>query len=195
MCSAASSMNITGSRPDSTFALGRWAAETRGVAVQGPRGMARTFLPALEECPTRLCAGQELEVVPPDGTLQRLEDSCGVVVGALDEEGLAVAPEADGAGAGPRSELPSGCLEARSGLEAEASRIRDGAEHQVAGQLHGRFKRWGLVGGEVGAGELGRAALVHDPRADHILDPQAPGVDQPAAHTHPAGAPLARDQH
>jgi hypothetical protein len=143
----------------------------------------------------QLCAGHEVEVVPPDGALQRGEDGGGVVVGALDEEGLAVAPEADRAGTGPRPELPSGCLEARSGLEAEASRIRDGAEHQVLGQLHGRCKRWGLVGGEVRAGELGRAALVGDARADHVLDPQAVDVDQPAAHAHPAVALLARDQH
>jgi len=30
-------------------------------------------------------------VVPPDGTLERLEDGCCVVTGPLDEEGLAVA--------------------------------------------------------------------------------------------------------
>ena len=58
-----------------------------------------------------------MKAVPPDGTLQRLEDGCGVVAGALDEEGLAVAPEADGAWAGPLSELTSGCLEARGGLK------------------------------------------------------------------------------
>src|SRR6266545_7622845 len=34
--------------------------------------------------PPQLCAGHEVEVVPPDGALQRGEDGCGVVVGALD---------------------------------------------------------------------------------------------------------------
>src|SRR5512132_387883 len=91
--------------------------------------------------------------------------------------------------------MPSGCLEARSGLETEASPIRNRSEHQVTGQLHRRLERWGLIGGEVGAGELGRAAFVGDARADHVLDPQAVDVDQPAADTDPAVALLARDQH
>ena len=49
------------------------------------------FLPALDEWPLLLCARQEMKVVPPDGTLERLEDGCCVVTGPLDEEGLAVA--------------------------------------------------------------------------------------------------------
>ena len=78
-------------------------------------------------------------MVPPDGALQRGEDGCGIVVGALDEEGLAVAPEADGARTGPRPQLPCGCLEARGGLEAEASRIRNRSEDKVTGQFHWRW--------------------------------------------------------
>src|SRR5512133_3564895 len=170
------------------------------LVVGGRHGMggspdAGRFLPALEEVAPQLCVGHEVEVVRPDGALQRGEDGCCVVVGALDEEGLAVAPEADGARAGPRPQMPSGCLEARSGLEAEAPRIGNRSEHQVTGQLHRRLERWGLIGGEVGAGELGRAAFVGDARADHVLDSQAPDVNQPAADTHPAVALLARDQH
>src|SRR5512132_1740453 len=170
------------------------------LVVGGRHGMggspdAGRFLPALEEVAPQLCVGHEVEVVRPDGALQRGEDGCCVVVGALDEEGLAVAPEADGARAGPRPQMPSGCLEARSGLEAEAPRIGNRSEHQVTGQLHRRLERWGLIGGEVGAGELGRAAFVGDAWADHVLDSQAPDVNQPAADTHPAVALLARDQH
>src|ERR671910_3903571 len=107
--------------------------------MSGPtrHGPMNVSCPALDEvlAALLLCAGQEMKTVPPDGTLQCLQDGCSVVTGALDEEGLAVAPEADGARTGPRSELPCGCLEAWGGLKAEALRIRDGAEYQVAGQL------------------------------------------------------------
>src|SRR5829696_6153570 len=43
--------------------------------------------------------------------------------------------------------------------------------------------------------EVGSAALVHDAWADHVLDPQAVDVDQPAARAQPAVALLPRDQH
>src|SRR6266545_5908110 len=103
------------------------------VGVQDSRGMPdEPFLPcARRGVRRRLCADEEVEVVPADGTLQRLQDGCGVVTGPLDEVGLAVAPEADGARTTPRPQMPSGCLEAGRGLEAEASRIPNGAEHQV----------------------------------------------------------------
>ena len=40
----------------------------------------------------RLCLDQEGEVAAPDGMLQRLQDCVGVVVRALDEEGLPSRP-------------------------------------------------------------------------------------------------------
>jgi hypothetical protein len=83
----------------------------------------------------------------------------------------------------------------RGGLEPKAPRVLDRAEHQVLGQLRRCLERSGLVGGEERATEVGRAALVHDAWADHVLDPQAVDVDQPAAQAHPAVALLARDQH
>jgi hypothetical protein len=140
----------------------------------------------LDGWPLLPCADEEVEVVPPDGTLQLLQDGRGVVVGALDEVGLAVAPEADGTRPGRRSELPSGHLEAWGGLEAEASRVGNGAEHQVTAQLHWRCQRLGLVGGEIRAGELGHAALVHDARADDVLDPRhQTSTSQPQTRTRP----------
>jgi hypothetical protein len=84
-----------------------------------------------------------------------------------------VAPEADALGPGPRPQVLSGCLEAWGGLEAEALRVRNRAEDQVTGQLHWRWERWGLVGGEVGAGELGRAALVWAPTPYGVGGPSA----------------------
>src|SRR6266508_1546927 len=143
----------------------------------------------------RLWGDEVVEVVGPDGTLQGVEDARGVVMGALDEQGFAVASEADRAGTGPWAEVAGGLVEARGGLEAEAARVLHRAEHQVLRQVQWGCQGWCLVGGEVGAGELDRAALVHAARADGVFDAQAPDVDQPAADAHLAVARLARDQH
>jgi hypothetical protein len=80
---------------------------------------------------------------------------------------------------------------APGGLEPEPPRVLDRAEHQMLRQPQRRLERSGLVGGEERATEVGRAALVHDARADHVLDPQAVDLDQPAAQAHPAVALLA----
>src|SRR5258708_36233194 len=101
-----------------------------------------------------LCDDQEVVDVPPGRTVQRVHDACRVVAGALDEEGIAIAPEADRAGAGPRPEM-SGCLpEAGGGFEAETACELDGSEHQLTRQLCRCFQRRGAHGGE----ETGRVA-------------------------------------
>src|SRR4029450_483371 len=105
-------------------------------------------------------------------------------MGALDEQRLAVASEADRAGTGPWAEVTGGLVEARGGLEAEAARVRHRAEHQALRQVQWGRRGPSLVAGEVGAGELGRAALVHAARTDGVFDAQAPDVDQPAADAH-----------
>ncbi len=76
-----------------------------------------------------------MEVVPPDGAFQRLEDRRGVVIRALDVDRFAVAPEANGAGTRPPTQVIRCRVEVRMGLEAEASRKLGGAEHKVLYQL------------------------------------------------------------
>src|SRR6266702_8118856 len=109
-----------------------------------------------------LCGDEEVVVVPSGGMLQRAHDVCRVVVGALDVEGLAVASEADHARPGPWSEMTGGFLESGGWLEAQAARVLDGSEHQVARQLGRCFQRRVLVCGEEAAGGRGQGAPVHD---------------------------------
>lgn len=68
----------------------------------------------------RLCLDQEGEVAAPDGTLQRLQHGVGVVVRTVDEEGLAVASEADGARAAHDLSLVGGRRKAAGGPEPKA---------------------------------------------------------------------------
>src|SRR5829696_1171686 len=72
----------------------------------------------------RLCLDQEGEVAAPDGTLQRLQHGVGVVVPTLDEAGLAVAPEPDGARAAHDLSLVGGRRKAAAGPSPRPERTR-----------------------------------------------------------------------
>src|ERR1700733_3877659 len=72
----------------------------------------------------RLCDEHAVEVTPADGALEGLHDTGRVVVRTLHDEGLAVAAEAERAGARPWLHVPGGRREVGVGLEAELARIR-----------------------------------------------------------------------
>jgi hypothetical protein len=89
----------------------------------------------------RLCLDQEGGVAAPDGTLQRLQHGVGVVVRTVDEEGLAVASEADGARAAHDLSLVGGRRKVRSDAPAWSSAamvLPRGLPVRAAGQEHGR---------------------------------------------------------
>src|SRR5258708_38208362 len=79
-----------------------------------------------------------VEAVAPDLAVQPLHDACGVVLGALDEQRLALVPETDHAGSLPFAEMPGARLEVRMWLEAEAASVLGGPGHQVLCPLEGR---------------------------------------------------------
>src|SRR5260221_6258243 len=105
--------------------------------------------------------------------VQLLHDACGVVLGALDEQRLALVPETDHAGSLPFAEMPGARLEVRMWLEAQGASVLDGPEHHVLCQFEGGCERLIGVGAEHLEEELGQLAPVQDVRAEGVLHPQA----------------------
>jgi hypothetical protein len=77
--------------------------------------------------------------------------------------------------------VPGGGREVRVGLEAEVARIRDGAEHQVPGEVDRRRQGRVVGGAEILVDERGELTPVESMGTEGILDAEAVHVDQVAA--------------
>src|SRR5438874_3417556 len=138
---------------------------------------------------------QEFEVPPADSALQRADDRARIVIGARDIERLAILTESDAAWARPRPEMPLGGSEIRMRLKAQLTRVRNGTEHHLAGQLDRRLKRIAVVSREKVADEPPQTKIVHDLRAESVFHPQTVNVGEIAADRDLAVPVLASDQH
>ena len=111
---------------------------------------------------------RKVSVVSSHGTLQRLEDGCGVVAGALDEEGLAVVPEAEAVRTGPGPEMTSRVL--RSLVDS----LQAGSSGSGGPAAAGEGRVWIVGGGESRLGQGDPGASVN-----FLVDEGEPGSARP----------------
>jgi len=81
--------------------------------------------------------------------------------------------------------MPCGGGEVGVRVETQVPRVLDRAEHQVAGQFDGRLNRITVIAGKVLADKPAQARVVHDLRAEGVLNPEAVSVDEVAADQDP----------
>jgi hypothetical protein len=80
-------------------------------------------------------------------------------------------------------------------IEAQAPRVLNRAQHDLAGQLDRCLDRIAVIGGKVRADETAQVTFVHGFRAERVLHPEAVGVDEIAARRDLAVSDPAGDQH
>ena len=122
------------------------------------------------------------EVVIPrsDSPVQGLHDCFGVVVGPGDEERRAVTTELDVASAQGITEVISGLAEVGVRLEPKLAGVPHGTKDKLTRQVEGRGLRTD-IGREERTSKGEQVDLVHDLRAERVLDPEAVHVDEVAA--------------